>query len=68
MTNYFQVELVWNREFHFVPYGDPRLDIDSAIKYAKSLENMGDGEVVKKTRIIDENGEVVWQYGRRVKQ
>jgi hypothetical protein len=28
---------------------------------------MGDGECVKKTRVVDESGEVVWAYGQRVK-
>jgi hypothetical protein len=59
----YQVELVWNREFHFVPYGEPCSNIDDAIRYAKALENMGDGESVKKTQIVDEAGNVVWAYG-----
>ena len=63
----FQVELVWNREFHFVPNGGLHKDITSAITHAKALENMGDGERVKETRVIDEDGNVVWQYGKRVK-
>ena len=62
----YQVELVWNREFHFVPYGDTHDDLDTAISYARELENMGDGARVKKTRILDEEGEPVWQYGAKV--
>lgn len=64
----FQVELVWNREFHFVRRGQPMEDLDAAIAYARTMENMGDGENVKKTRIVDpETEEVVWQYGKVAK-
>ena len=52
----FQVELVWNREFNFVPFGPRHPDINQARQYARDLEDMGDGARVKKTRIIDENG------------
>jgi hypothetical protein len=70
MSAKYQVELVWNREFHFVPYGDPKANLDDAIKYAKELEASGDGERVKKTRIvdIDADHEIVWQYGAKVKK
>ena len=62
--SHYQVELVWNREFNFVPKGQLYPDLNQAIKYAKALENMGDGACVKKTRIIDTAGNVVWAYGR----
>lgn len=62
----YQVELVWNREFDFVPYGDMRTDLDEAIELSKLLESMGDGAVVKKTRIVDGNGNIVYQHGRKV--
>jgi hypothetical protein len=56
----YQVELVWNREFHYVPYGDPLETINEARKYASDLRNMGDGARVKKTQIRDEDtGEIV---------
>lgn len=61
----FQVELVWNREFHFVPYGNAHENLDDAIRFAKAAEEMGDGERVKKTRILDHEGEIVWQYGQK---
>lgn len=64
----FQVELVWNREFRFVPYGESREDLDSAIKYARSMENSGDGMRVKKTRVVDENGRVVWAHGKMIRE
>jgi hypothetical protein len=63
----FQVELVWNREFDFVPNGGWHKDIISAITHAKALESMGDGACVKKTRVVNEDGNVVWQYGKMVK-
>ena len=65
-TGNFQVELVWNREFDFVPHGSVYPTIDEAIKYAQAMENMGDGASVKKTRVINGDGEVVWAYGRRL--
>lgn len=65
----YQIELVWNREFDWVQHGSPKEDLDEAIKHARSLEEMGDGERVKKTRIVDsDSGEVVWQYGQKVKK
>lgn len=63
----YQVELVWNREFDFVPHGETKEVLEDAIKYARAVENMGDGACVKKTRIVDDEGVVVWEYGRRVK-
>lgn len=65
--NTFQVELVWNREFDFVPHGKPTESLQEAINYAEAMESMGDGDRVKKTRVVDENGKVVWAYGQKVK-
>lgn len=62
----FQVELVWNREFDWVRNGAPFKTLDGAIAQARIMENMGDGARVKKTRIVDENGKVVWAYGKKV--
>lgn len=62
----FQVELVWNRSFDFVSaHLNPHDDLDKAIAYAQSLENMGDGACVKKTRILDQAGNIAWQYGKK---
>lgn len=56
----YQVELVWNREFHFVPYGEPKETVEAAKSYATSLLNMGDGASVKKCQVVNtETGEVV---------
>lgn len=62
----FQLELVWNREFHFVPYGNQRGTLEESIAYLKSVESMGDGAIVKKTRIVDDTGGIVYAYGKRI--
>jgi len=62
----YQVQLVWNREFEFVTVGRVYEDIPAAIAHAEKLQNMGDGERVKKTRVVDQNQRVVWQHGRMV--
>ena len=62
----FQVELVWNREFHFVRFGEPHDDIQQAIAAANGIQDSGDGARVKETRIVDEQGEVVWAHGKMV--
>lgn len=59
----YQVELVWNREFDFAPYGNLHATLDGAIEAARALEDMGDGACVKKTRVITDGGEIAWQYG-----
>lgn len=56
----YQVELVWNREFSFVPRGEPRESVEEAKKYAVSLLDMGDGARVKKCQVVDyESGDVI---------
>jgi len=62
----YQVELVWNREFHFVQHGTPFTEVEAAIRFAKDMENSGDGERVKETRVSDSQGRVVWQYGQMI--
>ena len=63
----FYVELVWNREFHFVQYGEGHQDLESAIKLADRMADMSNGECVKETRVVDEDGKVVFEYGRAVR-
>ena len=61
------IELVWNREFHWVVSGHQAFEtLDEAIEMATELENSGDGERVKKTRIIDDHERVVWAHGKKV--
>lgn len=62
----YQLEVVWNREFDFVPHGIPHEELDLAIRAGKFLENMGDGESVKKFRVVDNTGKVVYDYGRKL--
>jgi hypothetical protein len=59
----YQVELIWNREFHWASFGETVENINDAIDYARALEYMGDGESVKKTRIINlETNEIIESY------
>lgn len=65
----YQVELVWNREFHFVPYGDPCGTVEEAARLAASVVASGDGARVKKAQVLNaETGAVVvashevWRY------
>jgi len=60
----YQVELVWNRSFDWVRFGPQYDSLDRAIAFAKVTENMGDGAEVKETRIVDDNGAIVWAYGK----
>ena len=64
----FHVELVWNREFDWVRFGDAHETIDGAIAAAQSIENSGDGASVKKTHVMDDEGKVVWAYGKLTKE
>jgi len=55
----YQVEVVWNREFRFVPFGKEHETIEAAKKYAVDIIDSGDGARVKKAQVIDlETGEV----------
>jgi hypothetical protein len=47
----YQIELVWNREFNFVPYGELLADLAEARSRARALLHMGDGACVKEVRI-----------------
>jgi len=55
----YQIQLIWNREFHYVNYGDPIDDLTLARCMARDVENSGDGERVKAVRIVDEDGRVI---------
>lgn len=62
----FQLDLVWNREFDWVTFRTRIPTLDEAIRYAKELEKSGDGAWVKKTRIRDDLGRIVWEHGKEV--
>ena len=64
----YQVELVWNREFDWVVCGSDYNTLSVAIALAKLMEVSGNGERVKKTRVVDRMGKVVWAYGKLVEQ
>jgi hypothetical protein len=59
----YQVEIVWNREFTYIPFGKEWETIEEAKKFARSMKDSGDGARVKKAQIIDleSNGEIVVQ-------
>ena len=54
------VELVWNREFHWVNWGRSHDTIEAAKKDAISIRDSGDGARVKKVRVLDEDDNVMW--------
>jgi hypothetical protein len=58
----YSIELVWNREFDWSYWSDPYDSLESAKASAKSLADSGDGARVKKWRIVDDTGEVVWRH------
>lgn len=53
----FQVELIWNREFNWVPFREPLASLDDALKLANQMLNAGDGAEVKDVRVrnLDNN-------------
>jgi len=56
----YTIELVWNREFNWSYYKSSE-DLDLAIIAAKSIRDSGDGDRVKKIRVVDsETDEVLW--------
>lgn len=57
-----QVQLVWNREFDWSNYGKLHSDLEVAKEFAIDIRDSGDGERVKKVRVIDvETEEVLWR-------
>lgn len=56
----FQIEVVWNREFAWTSYGPLHTQLGKAIKLLKLLEDSGDGERVKKSRIVTSTGTIVY--------
>lgn len=57
----YRIELVWNREFNWSPYGKPTDDLKDAILTARSILYSGDGTRVKKIHIVEnDTGKVVW--------
>jgi hypothetical protein len=67
-TKTYSIEVKWNREFVFQPWGqNSYTDLQTAGAVAESLKDIGDGASVKDTRVVDEDGVVVWQYGKPAK-
>lgn len=64
---WYQIELVWNREFHWSNYCDALQDLEHAKRVAVSVLESGDGARVKKVRIVDTaTGDVVWNQWERI--
>ena len=49
----YRVEIVWNREFNWVPFGDMFTEIELAKAFASDMKNSGDGARVKKARVVN---------------
>lgn len=61
------IQVVWNRDFDWVELSLPAFhDLDKAIQYAESDALHGDGARIKKHRIVDAEGNVVYQYGKKI--
>ena len=67
LIDLYQVQVVWNREFIFVNYSIPEQEFDKAKAKAKDILNSGDGARVKKYRIINSVGDVVYPLAAKVK-
>ena len=65
----FQIELVWNREFHWSKFGDPKATLEEAKQSGESITNSGDGARVKKYRVINlDTGMEVWDGYKEVER
>lgn len=56
----YRIELVWNREFNWAPFGKPHDDLEAATSAAISIRDSGDGARVKKVRVLNDSDDVVW--------
>lgn len=57
----YRIEVVWNREFVWSPYGGSKDTLKEATITANALLDSGDGMRVKKARVINnETDKVVW--------
>jgi hypothetical protein len=65
ITNRFQVEVMWNREFRYASYGAPFATLGQARAFGRGMLESGDGARVKNARVYDtESGEYHEVYGR----
>ena len=56
----YSIELIWNREFNWCHYKTNIETKKEAVSLAKTLLNSGGGERVKRVRVVDWTGKVVW--------
>jgi hypothetical protein len=60
LVNFYQIQVVWNREFNFVNYSTPTQEFKNAKSKIEAFINSGDGARVKKYRIVDSDGDVIY--------
>ena len=60
LIDLYQVQVVWNRGFTFVNYSRSEQEFDKAKAKAEDILNSGDGARVKKYRIINSVGDIVY--------
>jgi hypothetical protein len=56
----YTVEIVWNREFDFVNYANNVETFKLAKEIGESALDMGDGARVKKYRVLNSGGNVIY--------
>jgi hypothetical protein len=66
LVDLYQIQVVWNREFTFINYSTPEQEFSNAKAKAESIINSGDGARVKKYRIIDSYGNIVYPLVAKV--
>lgn len=64
----YHIEVVWNRESHFSSFDHSFDQLDKAISFIEKFQSSGHGDSIKKSRILDDEGMVVYQYGQRLKK
>ena len=67
LIDLYQIQVVWNREFIFSNYSTPEQEFDKAKIKAKDIINSGDGARVKKYRIINSIGNIVYPLSAKIK-
>jgi hypothetical protein len=66
-TNLYQLQVVWNREFDYVNYSTPDPDIKVVKAKGEVMLNSGDEAAVKKYRILNSKGDVVYPVYTKTK-
>lgn len=64
----YRIEIVWNREQDWCLYGPRVAQLDDCLTIVDDLLSQGDGARVKKARVVNDHGQVVWAAGRLVNE